>query len=99
MPRRSASLLPAGWQENGPYALHHRHCSMKKAHATLDRILSKSDIASSTTTREWLEEGRVKVNGRVIRNPDHWLDTMKAVVHLDRLRIRDEQTNHFSLKR
>ena len=56
---------------------------MKKARATLDRVLSKAGIASRTTTREWIEEGRVKVNGRVIRNPDHWVETVKDVVHLD----------------
>ncbi|PYR70994.1 MAG: rRNA pseudouridine synthase [Acidobacteria bacterium] len=99
MPRRSVSLLSAGWQENGPYALHNRHCSMKKARATLDRVLSKAGIASRATTREWIGEGRVKVNGRVIRNPDHWVETVKDVVHLDGLKIREEKKIYVALNK
>ena len=64
---------------------------MKKPRATLDRVLSKAGIASRTTTREWIEEGRVKVNGRVVRNPDHWVETGKDVVHLDGLKVREEK--------
>src|SRR5438552_17472049 len=99
MPRRSVSLLPAGWQENGPYALHHRHRSMKKARATLDRVLSKAGIASRTTTREWIQEGRVKVNGRVVRNPDHWVESARDVVHLDGLRVREETKSYSALNK
>ncbi len=62
-----------------------------KPRATLDRVLSKAGIASRTTTREWIQEGRVKVNGRVVRNPDHWVESVKDVVHLDGLRVRKEK--------
>jgi 23S rRNA pseudouridine2605 synthase len=64
---------------------------MKKPRATLDRVLSKAGIASRTTTREWIQQGRVKVNGRTIRDPDHWVESVKDVVHLDGRRIRDEK--------
>src|SRR5438128_4659764 len=64
---------------------------MKKPRATLDRVLSKAGIASRTTTREWIQQGRVKVNGRVIRNPDHWVESVKDVVHLDGLKVREEK--------
>jgi pseudouridine synthase len=64
---------------------------MKKPRATLDRVLSKAGIASRTTTREWIQQGRVKVNGRVVRDPDHWIESAKDVVHLDGRRIRDEK--------
>jgi len=64
---------------------------MKKPRATLDRVLSKAGIASRTTTREWIQQGRVKVNGRIIRDPDHWVESAKDVVHLDGRRIRDEK--------
>src|SRR2546426_9460734 len=99
MPRRSVSLLPAGWQENGPYALRYRHCSMKKPRATLDRVLSKAGIASRTTTREWIQQGRVKVNGRVIRNPDHWVESVKDVVHLDGLKVREQKKIYVALNK
>jgi 23S rRNA pseudouridine2605 synthase len=63
---------------------------MNKARATLDRVLSKNGIASRATTRDWIEQGRVKVNGRVVRNPDFWVE-QKDAVHLDGVRVRDEK--------
>jgi 23S rRNA pseudouridine2605 synthase len=64
---------------------------MKKPRATLDRVLSKAGIASRTTTRELIQGGRVKVNGRIIRNPDHWVESAKDVVHFDGRRVREEK--------
>lgn len=72
---------------------------MKKPRATLDRVLSKAGIASRTTTREWIAEGRVKVNGRVIRNPDHWVESGKDVVHLDGLKVREEKKIYLALNK
>lgn len=72
---------------------------MKKPRATLDRVLSKAGIASRTTTREWISEGRVKVNGRVVRNPDHWVESAKDVVHLDGLRVREEKKIYLALNK
>jgi len=72
---------------------------MKKPRATLDRVLSKTGIASRTTTREWIAQGRVKVNGRVIRNPDHWVESGKDAVHLDGLRVRDEKKIYIALNK
>ncbi len=72
---------------------------MKKPRATLDRVLSKAGIASRTTTREWIADGRVKVNGRVMRNPDHWVESGKDVVHLDGLRVREEKKIYVALNK
>jgi 23S rRNA pseudouridine2605 synthase len=72
---------------------------MKKPRATLDRVLSRAGIASRTTTREWIQEGRVKVNGRVVRNPDHWVESAKDVVHLDGLRVREEKKIYIALNK
>ena len=72
---------------------------MKKPRATLDRVLSRAGIASRTTTREWIAEGRVKVNGRVIRNPDHWVESGKDVVHLDGLKVREEKKTYIALNK
>ena len=72
---------------------------MKKARATLDRVLSKAGIASRTTTREWIAQGRVKVNGRVIRNPDHWVEAWKDAVHLDGLRVRGEKKTYIAMNK
>lgn len=72
---------------------------MKKPRATLDRVLSKAGIASRTTTREWIQQGRVKVNGRVVRNPDHWVETAKDAVHLDGLKVREEKKVYVALNK
>ena len=71
---------------------------MKKARATLDRVLSTAGIASRATTREWIEQGRVKVNGRVIKNPDFWVER-KDVVHFDGDRVRDEKKIYIALNK
>jgi len=62
-------------------------------------MLSKAGIASRTMTREWIAQGRVKVNGRVIRNPDYWVENSKDVVHLDGLRIREERKLYIALNK
>lgn len=41
---------------------------------TLDRAISKAGLGSRTQARSWIHAGRVEVNGRVIENPDHWID-------------------------
>jgi pseudouridine synthase len=72
---------------------------LKKPRATLDRVLSKAGIASRTTTREWIREGRVKVNGKVIRDPERWVEAANDVVHLDGRRIRDEKKIYIALNK
>jgi 23S rRNA pseudouridine2605 synthase len=61
-----------------------------KPRVTLDRVLSRAGIASRTETRDWIAAGRVKVNGRVVKNPDHWVEN-KDAVHLDGRRVRAEK--------
>jgi 23S rRNA pseudouridine2605 synthase len=72
---------------------------MKKPRATLDRVLSKAGIASRTTTRDWIQRGLVKVNGRVIRDPDFWVESAKDVVHVDGRRVRDEKRLYILLNK
>jgi len=72
---------------------------MNKPRATLDRVLSKAGIASRTTTREWIQQGRVKVNGRVVRNPDHWVESGKDVVHFDGLKVREQKKTYIALNK
>lgn len=50
---------------------------------TLDRVLSKAGAGSRTEARSWIGSGRVKVNGRVIQTPDHWVDVKRDQVMLD----------------
>ena len=41
---------------------------------TLERVLSKAGVGSRVEARSWIHAGRVKVNGKVTRNPDQWVD-------------------------
>ncbi|MCL4783407.1 MAG: rRNA pseudouridine synthase [Bryobacterales bacterium] len=58
---------------------------------TLDRVLSRAGVGSRTVAAEWIREGRVRVNGRVVRDPDVWVDPENDRVLLDGrvLRPRD----------
>jgi 23S rRNA pseudouridine2605 synthase len=55
---------------------------------TLDRVLSRFGLASRSVAKEAIQAGRVKVNGRVLRDPDHWTDPRSDTVHLDGNRLR-----------
>src|SRR5439155_21571310 len=99
VPRRSLLFVSQGRKGLRPPAIGNWYRSMKKARATLDRVLSKAGIASRTMTRDWIAQGRVKVNGRIIRNPDHWVENSKDVVHLDGLRVREEKKIYVALNK
>ena len=57
---------------------------------TLERVLSKAGLGSRTDARGWVGGGRVAVNGRTIRNPDHWVDPKRDRVELDGKALRPE---------
>jgi 23S rRNA pseudouridine2605 synthase len=50
---------------------------------TLERVFSKAGAGSRTDARKWIGAGRVRVNGKVIQNPDHWVDADRDKVTLD----------------
>jgi len=50
---------------------------------TLERFFSKAGIGSRTEARSWIGEGRVRVNGKTVRNPEHWIDLERDRVALD----------------
>jgi pseudouridine synthase len=50
---------------------------------TLERVFSKAGAGSRTDARSWIGAGRVRVNGKVVQNPDHWVDLEKDRVTLD----------------
>lgn len=50
---------------------------------TLDRVLSKAGAGSRVDAAGWIRAGRVRVNGRVIREPEHWVDMERDQVRLD----------------
>ena len=56
---------------------------------TVDRLLSKRGIASRGTSQEWIRAGRVRINGRVIRDPATWVLWPKDAVSIDDQPIQD----------
>lgn len=55
----------------------------KRPLKTLERVLSKAGIGSRVEARSWIHAGRVKVNGRVVENPDQWVDMERDRVRFD----------------
>jgi pseudouridine synthase len=50
---------------------------------TLERVLSKAGLGSRSEARSWIHARRVRVNGRVVENPDHWVDLKRDKILFD----------------
>lgn len=55
----------------------------KRPLKTLERVISKAGLGSRTEARRWIHQKRVRVNGRVVENPDHWVDMERDRVLFD----------------
>lgn len=53
------------------------------ARRTLDRLISRAGLGSRGSAAEWIRAGRVKVNGRVVRVVEAWVDPERDAVELD----------------
>lgn len=60
----------------------------KRPLKTLERAISKAGLGSRTEARRWIADGRVCVNGRAIRTPDHWVDMERDRLTLDGKPVR-----------
>jgi pseudouridine synthase len=58
-----------------------------KPSITLDRVLSRYGHASRRESREIIVAGRLKVNGRIVRDPDYWVNPERDFFHLDGKRL------------
>ena len=58
---------------------------------TLERVISKAGLGSRTDARQWIGAGRVRVNGKLIQTPDHWVDLERDQVTLDGKPVRAEE--------
>src|SRR5712692_7260948 len=61
---------------------------ISKPAITLDRVLSQMGLASRSAARQAIQAGRLKVNGRVVRDPELWVRPERDVVHLDGQRVK-----------
>lgn len=59
---------------------------------TLERVISKAGLGSRTEARSWIGARRVAVNGRVVQDPDHWVDLERDAVTLDGKPIERAET-------
>lgn len=50
---------------------------------TLERLLSKAGIGSRTEARKWIAARRVRVNGQVVTDADHWVDLDRDNISFD----------------
>ena len=64
---------------------------------TLERVLSKAGLGSRTQARQWIGAGRVRVNGKLIQTPDHWVDLERDRVTLDGKPVRPEERRYLLL--
>lgn len=64
---------------------------------TLERVFSKAGRGSRTEAREWIGAGRVRVNGKVIRDADHWVDLERDRVTLDGKPLRQVSKTYILL--
>ena len=50
---------------------------------TLERVLSKAGLGSRTEARSWIGSSRVRVNGKVVQDPDRWVDLDRDKIAFD----------------
>jgi len=69
----------------------------KRPIKTLERVLSKAGIGSRTEARQWISDGRVRVNGRTVTNPDQWIDLQRDRVVFDGKPLRKTEKTYLLL--
>jgi pseudouridine synthase len=67
---------------------------MKK---TLDRVLSKAGLGSRAEARRWIAGGRVRVNGKPVRDPEAWVDPARDRVSFDGKPLREARKRYVLL--
>lgn len=50
--------------------------------------MSKAGLGSRTDARKWIATGRVRVNGKLVQTPDHWVDLERDLVLFDDKAVR-----------
>jgi 23S rRNA pseudouridine2605 synthase len=69
----------------------------KRPLKTLERVLSKAGLGSRTEARKWIGAGRVRVNGKLVQTPDHWVDLDRDRVTFDGKPVRGSRKIHLLL--
>jgi len=69
------------------------------ARRTLDRLLSRSGACSRTVAAQLVREGRVRVNGRVVRAVETWVDPELDAVAIDGRPLRSARPLYLCLNK
>jgi 23S rRNA pseudouridine2605 synthase len=64
---------------------------------TLDRLLSKAGVCSRTEARQVIARGHVRVNGRTVKDPEHWVNPDRDDVLYDGKPLRPERKSYILL--
>lgn len=75
----------------------HKPARRRKPEMTLDRLLSRRGIASRREAAELIAAGRVRVDGKPVRDPLHWVAPATATVTLDRAPLKAARRLYFAL--
>jgi 23S rRNA pseudouridine2605 synthase len=59
-----------------------------KTAMTLDRVLSRYGLASRTAAHDAILTGRLRVNGRIVRDPQAWVEPKRDVIQFDGNRLK-----------
>jgi len=66
---------------------------------TLDRVISKMGLGSRTDAAAWIRANRVKVNGKVIQQPDFWVHPERDKVELDNRPLEKKKFRYLLLNK
>jgi pseudouridine synthase len=64
---------------------------------TLDRLICRMGVCSRRQAEAAIRQGRVQVNGRVVRDPQTWVDVVRDKVVLDGDAVRARAKEHWLL--
>lgn len=64
---------------------------------TVDRLISKAGLGSRNDARRFVKEGRIQVNGKVVSDPDQWVDTELDRVTFDGAPLVNEKRVYIAL--
>lgn len=68
-----------------------RDGAKKSTLKTLDRAISKAGVASRTEAQRWIAQGRVKVNGKTVKDAEQWVDLKRDRIHLDGKPVEEKE--------
>ncbi|MBM3803395.1 MAG: rRNA pseudouridine synthase [Acidimicrobiia bacterium] len=69
----------------------HRAKKGAKDRVTLDRAFSKAGMFSRTEAIKKIHSGAVKVNGKVVRDPDHWVSVLHDSIQCNGRALREQR--------